>query len=144
MSADVEAVAEWAAARGFASAAGESVMEVLNSITAQVDKAQAAATAFNALALQFASLKRVCEAGWARGEPCRFCQGVRKHADTCYVKSGTGFDLLCEHEATVRENDELRVALAARLPVNGKHILAGQKHMTLRQRARLRFQKGAS
>lgn len=143
MSGEVEQVAEWAASCGLrATSDASTVLDLLHTLTPQLNKLHAAATRADASATQLASIQRVCEAGWHRGEPCRMCQRVGKHADTCYVRAGTGYDLLCEHEATVRENDELRAALAVRLPVNGKHILAGQQHKGLRQRARERFTKG--
>lgn len=96
-------------------------------------------TECDALRIRCASIQKVCEAGWPRGEPCRICRHVGRHTDTCYVRFGTGYDLLEEHEACRRENDELRAALASHMPVNGKHILAGQKVKSLRSKMRDRF-----
>lgn len=94
-----------------------------------------------ALTIQIESIRKVCEAGWAHGEPCRLCTRIGRHSDTCYIRTSTGFDLLDEHEATVRENDELRAALAARLPVNGERLLAGSPHLSLRAKMQGRFSR---
>ena len=90
-----------------------------------------------AMATQLASIRSVCEAGWNRGDPCRLCNHIGAHAQTCYIRTSVGYDLLEEHEATLRENAELRAALAARLPVNGARILGGKKYLSLRARGYL-------
>jgi hypothetical protein len=89
-----------------------------------------------ALKVQLASIRKLCESGWPRGEPCRLCKQVGSHTPNCYVRASVGYDLLAEHEATLRENDQLRAALAQHLPVNGKHITTGGKFRSLRDRAR--------
>ena len=87
----------------------------------------------NALSVQLASIRKLCEAGWMRGEPCPLCKRLGVHSDVCYARTATGYDLLEEHAATLRENHDLRVALAQRLPVNGERILAGGKYQSLRK-----------
>lgn len=95
-----------------------------------------------ALSVQLASIRSLCEAGWPRGEPCRLCNRVKTHSDVCYVRMSSGYDLLNEHEATLRENDELRMALAARLPaVNRDKLLSGERYLSLRSRLKGRFSK---
>lgn len=92
-----------------------------------------------ALEVLLASIRKVCEAGWRVGEPCRLCGRIGRHSETCYTLKATGFDLLEEHDATVRENDSLRAALAAKLPVNGHHIKSGATYKSLRERAAAQF-----
>lgn len=72
-----------------------------------------------------------------RGEKCPLCHRERKHAATCYLCGAVGWDLLDEHEATLRENDHLRAALAQHLPHNGKMIRAGGTYRSLKERARM-------
>lgn len=143
MSSEAEQVVEWAVECGLVPPNSiESVTGVLDTLAPQVKQLQEAVTKHTAASVQLAALQRVCEHGWQRGEPCRVCQGIRRHADTCYVRAGTGYDLLAEHEATLRENDELRVALAKRLPVNGKKIMEGRAYRSLGKRIRARFGRG--
>lgn len=98
-------------------------------------------TQVQALSTQLASIRALCEAGWPRGEPCRLCRRTGSHSEVCYVRAGAGYDLLEEHESTLRENAELRAALAAKMPVNGKHILSGEKYVSLRARVQGRFSR---
>lgn len=93
-------------------------------------------TELKALKAQLASVRKLCEAGWPRCEPCRLCTGVGTHADTCYVRASTGYDLLEEHETTVRDNERFRAALAQFLPHQAKHIIRGGVYRSLRDRAR--------
>lgn len=92
-----------------------------------------------ALKVQLASIRKLCEAGWPRGEPCRLCKAIGHHTPNCYVRGSVGYDLLQEHETTLRENDQLRAALAQHLPVNGKNIVRGGAYRSIRDRARGRF-----
>lgn len=77
-----------------------------------------------------------------RGEKCPLCHRTYKHAGTCYLRGAVGWDLLEEHEATLRENDQLRAALAQHLPHNGKLIRAGGKYRSLKERARMAREDG--
>lgn len=89
-----------------------------------------------ALKVQLASIRKLCEVGWPRGEPCRLCKGIGQHTPNCYVRGSVGYDLLEEHETTLRENDQLRAALAQHLPINGKNIVRGGNYRSVRDRAR--------
>lgn len=89
------------------------------------------------------SLRRLIEQEMRRGVPCRICGHTGKHARTCYALSSTGYDLLNEHEDTLRENAELRQALAVHLPVNGHHIRVGGQYKSHRQRLREKLKRGA-
>jgi len=142
MSLEAEQVAEWAIECGLVPpSTAESAMAVLLAIAPQIKQLQSMATKHSAASVQLAALQRVCEHGWQRGDACRVCQGMHHHSDTCYVRTGTGYDLLAEHEATLRENDELRAALAKRLPVNGKKIMEGRTYRGLGKRIRDRFER---
>lgn len=144
MSPEAEQVAAWAIECGLAPPnEAESGMAVLAALAPQIKRLQADSTKHAAASVQLAALQRVCEHGWQRSEPCRMCNGLHRHSDTCYVRTGTGYDLLAEHEATLRENEELRAALAKRLPVNGKKIMEGQTYRSLGRRVRARFERGS-
>lgn len=93
-------------------------------------------TESKALKSQLASIRKLCEAGWPRGEACRLCKQVGSHTQNCYVRNSVGYDLLEEHEETVRENERLRAALAPHLPVVGKHLLQGGQVRSPRDIAR--------
>lgn len=140
----LEEVARWAKENGFSTTA-DTVSAVLAEIGVQVtalrEKRDESKLRADAALSQVASIRALCEAGWPRKEPCRLCKGVGTHSAVCYVRGSAGYDLLNEHEATLRENDELRAALATKMPVNGKHILSGEKYVSLRQRVQGRFSR---
>lgn len=119
--------------------------EVLESLAVEVKRLrqvrEEAEIEARAVKVHLASIQRMCEARWVRGDPCPLCNQLGHHSGSCYARSSIGYDLLNEHDATVRENDSLRAALAAKLPVNGKHILAGGKYVSLRDRVRGRYSK---
>ncbi len=72
-----------------------------------------------------------------RGDACPLCRSVRKHSPNCYLRGSGGWDLLGEHEATLKENDELRAALARYLPHNGAAIRSGGRYRSLKDQARM-------
>lgn len=140
-----EEVARWAIEHGLSASNADTLSTLLVELGTQLDQVRAKAsedkTRAEALATQVASIRALCESGWPRGEPCRFCKKVGSHSEVCYVRGSAGYDLLNEHEATLRENAELRAALAAKLPVNGKHLLSGERYVSLRQRVQGRFSR---
>jgi len=87
------------------------------------------------------SLRKLADHEMRTGKRCRVCGHAPRHAGTCYLLASTGYDLLNEHEATLRENSELRAALAKHLPVNGKQIVAGASYRSHRTRLRERLAK---
>ncbi len=110
--------------------------EQLAPIATLVNKLEEKLTVGAAALVQLQSLREVVDARFfKRGEPCPMCTGPGKHTTSCYVPLSAGWDLLNEHEAIVRENNELRAALALHLPHNGKLIQAGR--MSLKDRARM-------
>jgi len=141
----VEEVARWALENGFEASPVDTLSALLAQLGPQVaqlrDTASQDKTKAAALASQLASIRALCESGWPRGEPCRFCKKIGHHSEVCYIRGSAGYDLLNEHEATLRENAELRAALAAKLPTNGKHLLSGEKYVSLRQRVQGRFSR---
>jgi len=109
--------------------------ELLAPLASVVNELEERVTVGAAALVQLQSLKEIIDARYfKRGEPCPMCTGPGKHTTSCYVPLSAGWDLLNEHEAIVRENNELRAALALHLPHNGKLIKAGR--MSLKDRAR--------
>lgn len=92
-------------------------------------------------AVRLESMRAVVDGQQPRGTRCPFCHRARGHAETCYLRSGTGFDLLAEHEATLRENDELRRALAPHLGKTAQAVLTGKPYEGIKARFRRRHAK---
>jgi len=102
-----------------------------------VDQLEEALMATEAVLSRMQSIERSVDAMYfKRGDPCPFCHHSSVHAQTCYMRATTGWDLLSEHEATLRENDELRQALAVHLPNSAREVLQGKGYCGLKQRAR--------
>jgi hypothetical protein len=110
----------------------------LNPVSGVVNQIESEMLEGAAAVLALGSLQQMIDVRFfGHSRPCPICAQHKTHATTCYVRKATGWDLLDETEATIRENDELRRALARHLPHNGKTILAGQPYRSLKDRARL-------
>lgn len=95
--------------------------------------------AAEANAVRIESMQRILKLHMKQGRHCPFCnKGSEGHSSACYARKTTGFNMLEEHEATIRENDELRHALAPHLSEPAQEVLRSRPYRSLRDRLRHR------